>query len=81
MLFTIDGDLLIWIDTSVFGMEFLNTSKTCDMELRNENTDRKRKRKLVSKGPMLVRSVKAGQAMSLSFNQERKANLSFWKNA
>jgi hypothetical protein len=50
------------------------------MELRNEHNDRKRKRKLVSRGPVLVRSVKAGQVISLSYNNERKSNIGIWKN-
>lgn len=49
------------------------------MELRNENTEKRRKRKLVSRGPVLVRSVKAGGRMSAAFDNERKEPSGFWK--
>lgn len=53
------------------------------MELRNENTERRRKRKLVNRGPILVRSVKAGQGqvISATFESETKAPAGFWKRA
>jgi hypothetical protein len=51
------------------------------MELRNENTERKRNRKLASRGPVLVRSVKTGSALSASFDNEKKAPTGFWKRA
>lgn len=53
------------------------------MELRNENTERKRKRKLVSRGPVLVRSVKAGQGqvISATFENETRTPAGFWKRA
>ena len=53
------------------------------MELRNENIERKRKRKLVTRGPVLVRSVKAGQGqvISATFENESRTPASIWKRA
>lgn len=53
------------------------------MELRNENTERRRKRKLVNRGPVLVRSVKAGQGqvISATFENETRSSAGFWKKA
>lgn len=53
------------------------------MELRNENTERKRKRKLVSRGPVLIRSVKAGQGqvISATYENETRTPADFWRRA
>jgi hypothetical protein len=53
------------------------------MELRNENTEKRRKRKLIPRGPVLVRSVKAGQGqvISASFENQSKAPAGIWKKA
>lgn len=55
----------------------------CDMELRKENTERKRKRKIVTRGPELVRSVKAGQGqvISVTYNNETRTPAGIWKRA
>lgn len=55
----------------------------CDMELRNENPERKRKRKLVTRGPELVRSVKAGQGqvISATYSNENRMPAGIWKRA
>jgi hypothetical protein len=50
------------------------------MEMRRENTIEKRKRKLISKGPVLVRSVKPGQSSTLSWQRESSSPASFWRN-
>lgn len=46
------------------------------MEMRNEN--QKRKRKLVQRGPVLVRSVKPGQASVQSWERKNSGFPSLW---
>ncbi len=40
------------------------------MKLRSENQVEKRRRKIVNRGPVLVRSAKPGQALSASYTRE-----------
>jgi len=49
------------------------------MEMRRENTVEKRKRKIISKGPVLVRSVKPGQTSIATWQKETSSPSSFWK--
>jgi hypothetical protein len=53
--------------------------KTCDMEMRERNNERKR-RKPVSRNPVLVRSVKPGQTSTLVWEKETSANTNIWKS-
>ena len=49
--------------------------------MRNENMERGRRRKPITKAPELVRSVKAGQVISASFGRETKVQAELWKRA
>ncbi len=52
------------------------------MEMRKENNENKRRRKVLTR-PTLVRSVKAGQALSATYTRENSAPSSFaalWKS-
>jgi hypothetical protein len=42
------------------------------MKLRSDNNLEKRRRKIINKGPVLVRSVKPGQALSASYTKENQ---------
>ncbi|HEX2608074.1 MAG TPA: hypothetical protein VHK91_11875 [Flavisolibacter sp.] len=50
------------------------------MEMRNQENVEKRRRKIISKGPVLVRSVKPGQQPAQIYQQEKIASHSLWKN-
>ncbi|WP_158512991.1 hypothetical protein [Flavisolibacter tropicus] len=52
------------------------------MEMRKENNENKRRRKVLNR-PTLVRSVKAGQALSATYSRETNTTSSFaslWKS-
>jgi len=60
-----------------FGTVFKTHSlKHVKMEMRNEN--QKRKRKLVQRGPVLVRSVKPGQASVQSWERKTSDFANLW---
>ena len=51
------------------------------MEMRKENNENKRRRKVLNR-PTLVRSVKAGQALSATYSRDNNTASSFaslWK--
>ncbi len=48
------------------------------MEMRKENSAEKRRRRIIHKGPVLVRSVKPGQVASYS-RESTSSNSPFWK--
>jgi hypothetical protein len=52
------------------------------MEMRKENGGEKRRRRIISKGPVLIRSVKPSQMDSATYSRESSASAStsFWKN-
>lgn len=51
------------------------------MEMRKENMAEKRRRKLVTRGPVLVRSVKPGQLTVPAYSRESSSSLGqFWKS-
>lgn len=50
------------------------------MEMRENNNNEKRRRKIIQKNPVLVRSVKPGQASSLVWEKETSATNNLWKN-
>lgn len=51
------------------------------MELRNENTEKKRKRKLVNRGAVLVRSVKASGTGASFQGNENRPSAGLWRQA
>ena len=61
-------------------MIFKSVSKTFTMEMRNEKTNLKRRRKIVNKTPVLVRSVRANQSSSLVWEKENSSVPAIWKN-
>ena len=50
------------------------------MEVRNEKGNEKRRRKIVQKNAVLVRSVRANQSSTLVWEKEHAATLQIWKN-
>jgi len=50
------------------------------MEMQRDNNHEKRRRKPVSR-PVLVRSVKPGQAVSATYEKDHNSDRSFWKAA
>ncbi len=61
-------------------MIFKSVSKTFTMEMRNEKTSLKRRRKIVNKTPVLVRSVRANQSSTLVWEKENSSVPAIWKN-
>ena len=54
--------------------------KLCVMEMRNEKGNEKRRRKIVQKNAVLVRSVRANQSSTLVWEKEHTATHQIWKN-
>ncbi|MGZ5286041.1 MAG: hypothetical protein ACXWV0_10530 [Flavisolibacter sp.] len=50
------------------------------MEMRSQNNNEKRRRRIIQKGPVLVRSVKPGQASSLVGDKQNTTTVNLWKN-
>jgi hypothetical protein len=50
------------------------------MEMRNEKGNEKRRRKIVQKNAVLVRSVRANQSSTLVWEKEHTATHQIWKN-
>ena len=50
------------------------------MEMRNEKDQVKRRRKIIQKTPVLVRSVRANQSSALVWEKENSAAQALWKN-
>jgi hypothetical protein len=50
------------------------------MELRNDNNNEKRRRKIIQKGPVLVRSAKPGQVSTPAYQRETASLSGLWKN-
>ena len=50
------------------------------MEMRNNSNNEKRRRKVIQKNAVLVRSVKPGQTSSLVWEKENTSTISLWKN-
>ena len=50
------------------------------MEMRGNNNGEKRRRKIIQKGPILVRSVKPGQLSAFSGQKENTGSMNLWKN-
>jgi hypothetical protein len=49
------------------------------MEMWKENGSEKRKRKRIERTPVLVRSVKPGQALAATYSREQSYTNTFWK--
>jgi hypothetical protein len=50
--------------------------------MRSENNTEKRRRKIIQKTPVLVRSAKAGESMVLAWQKEEvKSTNTIWKNS
>jgi len=54
--------------------------KLCVMEMRNEKGNEKRRRKIIQKNAVLVRSVRANQSSTLVWEKEHTATHQIWKN-
>jgi hypothetical protein len=50
------------------------------MEMRNEKGSEKRRRKIIQKNAVLVRSVRANQSSTLVWEKENTAIQQVWKN-
>ena len=50
------------------------------MEMRNEKGNVKRRRKIIQKNAVLVRSVRANQSSTLVWEKENSAAQAIWKN-
>jgi hypothetical protein len=50
------------------------------MEMRNEKGSEKRRRKIIQKTAVLVRSVRANQSSTLVWEKENTATQQVWKN-
>jgi len=50
------------------------------MEMRANNNGEKRRRRIIQKGPVLVRSVKPGQLSAFSGQKESSSSINIWKN-
>ena len=50
------------------------------MEMRNEKNTEKRRRKIVQKNAVLVRSVRANQSSTLVWEKENNTGGQLWKN-
>ncbi|HEU4472863.1 MAG TPA: hypothetical protein VFR58_17335 [Flavisolibacter sp.] len=48
--------------------------------MRRDNQGEKRRRRIITKGPVLVRSVKPGQVSAASYQKESTSNTGIWKN-
>lgn len=48
--------------------------------MRSQNTNEKRKRRIIQKGPVLVRSVKPGQTSALVWERQNTTTVNLWKN-
>ena len=49
------------------------------MEMQDRNND-KRRRKVISRNPVLVRSVKPGQTSALVWEKEATSSFNIWKS-
>ena len=50
------------------------------MEMRRENNNEKRRRKVINKGPILVRSAKPGTSSVQSWQRDSGASFNLWRN-
>ena len=50
------------------------------MEVRNEKENEKRRRKIVQKNAVLIRSVRANQSSTLIWEKENTSVHQIWKN-
>ena len=50
------------------------------MEMRNEKNTEKRRRRIVQKNAVLVRSVRANQSSTLVWEKEHNNTTQLWKN-
>lgn len=50
------------------------------MEMRNEKNTEKRRRRIVQKNPVLIRSVRANQSSTLVWEREHTTMSQLWKN-
>ena len=50
------------------------------MEMRNEKANTKKRRKIIQKTAVLVRSVRANQSSTLVWEKENSAAPAIWKN-
>lgn len=60
--------------------DFSNCLENDVMEMRNEKGSEKRRRKIVQKNAVLVRSVRANQSSTLIWEKENTAVHQIWKN-
>ena len=62
------------------GMVFQKLNiKYSDMEMRERNNEKKR-RKIIGRNPVLIRSVKPGQTSALVWEKESTSNFNIWKS-
>ena len=62
-------------------MIFKPCFRKCDfMEMRNDKGSEKRRRKIIQKTAVLVRSVRANQSSTLVWEKENTATQQVWKN-
>lgn len=61
-------------------MVFQTYSKNVIMEMRNEKNTEKRRRRIVQKNPVLIRSVRANQSSTLVWEREHTTMSQLWKN-
>ena len=63
-----------------FGMVFQTYIQNVVMEMYNEKNTEKRRRKVIQKNAVLVRSVRANQSSTLVWEKENNAVRQIWKN-
>ena len=68
------------ITFNFFGMVFQTYIQNVVMEMYNEKNTEKRRRKVIQKNAVLVRSVRANQSSTLVWEKENNAVRQIWKN-
>ena len=68
------------IPFNFFGMVFQTYIQNVVMEMYNEKNTEKRRRKVIQKNAVLVRSVRANQSSTLVWEKENNAVRQIWKN-
>jgi hypothetical protein len=69
----------IQLPKSKTGMVFQKLIKNRVMEMRERNNE-KRRRKIIGKNPVLIRSVKPGQTSALIWEKESTSTFNIWKS-
>jgi len=71
---------LFTILSNFFGMVFQTYIQNVVMEMYNEKNTEKRRRKVIQKNAVLVRSVRANQSSTLVWEKENNTVRQIWKN-